>query len=150
MSDNDGAPGTSGYNSHSVAHQNEIARHRSRYSAGDMATPVLPVVRRSLVLEAEHLLVGEDDHRVRTGEQARQVSQQRQARIRTKISWRRRLIDALEAEERGARDALAQAFEEQKKYEQVAETARTLELKETARRESAAMDELGLRKASGR
>lgn len=55
----------------------------------------------------------------------------------------------IEAELVGARDALAQAFEEQKKYEQVAEQARVLELREMGRRESAAMDELGLRKAAG-
>jgi flagellar FliJ protein len=67
----------------------------------------------------------------------------RMAEIRTEIV-------SISQEEQGARDALAQAFEEQKKYEQVAETARTLELKEAARRETAAMDELGLRKAGGR
>ena len=55
-------------------------------------------------------------------------------------------IDALRLEEQGARDALAEAFESQKKYEQVAETARVLELKEQGRRETAALDELGLRK----
>ncbi|MDB5436165.1 MAG: fliJ [Phenylobacterium sp.] len=59
-------------------------------------------------------------------------------------------IETLEAEERGARDALAQAFEDQKKYEQVAENARKLEVKEEARRETAALDELGLRAAGGR
>jgi flagellar FliJ protein len=58
-------------------------------------------------------------------------------------------IDALLGEEAGARDALAQAFEAQKKYEQVAEQARLLELKELGRRETAALDELGLRKAVG-
>jgi len=55
-------------------------------------------------------------------------------------------IDALMLEERGARDALSQAFEEQKKYEQVADTARRLEVKEASRRETAALDELGLRR----
>ena len=58
-------------------------------------------------------------------------------------------INALRTEEAGARDALAQAFEEQKKYEQVAEQARQLELREAGRRETAALDELGLRKAVG-
>ncbi|MDE2487916.1 MAG: flagellar FliJ family protein [Alphaproteobacteria bacterium] len=57
-------------------------------------------------------------------------------------------IRAIEMEEQGARDALAGAFEEQKKYEQVAEQARLLELKARSRRETAAMDELGLRKAA--
>jgi flagellar FliJ protein len=51
-------------------------------------------------------------------------------------------------EERGARDALAQAFEEQKKYEQIAEQQRLAEIKEEGRRETAALDELGLRKAA--
>ena len=59
-------------------------------------------------------------------------------------------IDALEVEERGARDALAEAFEEQKKYEHVAEAARQVQLKETARRETAALDEMGSRRAASR
>ena len=57
-------------------------------------------------------------------------------------------IDSLVAEEAGARDALAEAFEGLKKYEQVAENARLAAEKETARREVLAMDELGLRRAS--
>ncbi|MGZ3378175.1 MAG: flagellar export protein FliJ [Phenylobacterium sp.] len=56
-------------------------------------------------------------------------------------------IDAIQAEERGARDALAQAFEEQKKYEQVAESARMVEAKEATRRENAELDEVGMRLA---
>jgi flagellar FliJ protein len=59
-------------------------------------------------------------------------------------------IAALGAEEAGARDALAKAFEELKKFEHVAELARLAEVKEQARRESAVMDEMGLRKATGR
>lgn len=58
----------------------------------------------------------------------------------------RAAIDEVAAEEHGARDALARAFEEQKKYEQVAEAARALEIKQQARRDTAALDELGLRK----
>jgi flagellar protein FliJ len=58
-------------------------------------------------------------------------------------------IALLVAEEQGVRDALALAFETQKKYEQVAETARILERKEADRRESAMLDELGLRRAAG-
>ena len=57
-------------------------------------------------------------------------------------------IDAIALEEMGARDALNLAFEEQKKYEQVVETARRVEAKETAKRETAAMDEMGLRRAA--
>src|SRR5204863_89282 len=56
-------------------------------------------------------------------------------------------IDAIEMEERGARDALSAAFEEQKKYEQVAETARVAAVKEVSRRETAELDEVGLRAA---
>jgi flagellar FliJ protein len=56
-------------------------------------------------------------------------------------------IETILIEEAGARDALAEAFEAQKKYEQVAESARLLEVKEAGRRETAALDELGLRKA---
>jgi flagellar FliJ protein len=59
-------------------------------------------------------------------------------------------IAALIAEEAGARDALSKAFEELKKFEHVAETARLADLKELAKRESAVMDEMGLRKAAGR
>lgn len=55
-------------------------------------------------------------------------------------------IAQIALEEEGAREALARAFEEQKKYEQLAEQARTLESKERLRRETAAYDELGLRK----
>jgi flagellar FliJ protein len=54
-------------------------------------------------------------------------------------------IAALADEEAGARDALVQAFEAQKKFEQVAEFARVAEVKETARRETLTLDELGLR-----
>lgn len=53
-------------------------------------------------------------------------------------------------EERGARDALAQAFEEQKKYEHVAEQMRLVELKKEGQIEMAALDELGLRRANSR
>src|SRR5262249_48867817 len=59
-------------------------------------------------------------------------------------------IDLALAEEAGARDALADAFETLKKYELVAEQARAAEAREAARREGAALDELGLRAAAGR
>jgi flagellar FliJ protein len=70
------------------------------------------------------------------------------AALRDRKSEAQAEIEAVAIEEQGARDALAQAFEEQKKYEQVAEAARLLERKEQARRETAALDELGLRKAA--
>jgi len=56
-------------------------------------------------------------------------------------------IDAIEAEERGARDSLSEAFEEQKKYEQVAEGARLTAIKEDKRRENAELDEVGMQAA---
>ena len=59
-------------------------------------------------------------------------------------------IDIAAAEEAGARDALAEAFETLKKYEQIAENARLVAAKEVARQETAVLDELGLRRATGR
>jgi flagellar FliJ protein len=61
-----------------------------------------------------------------------------------------REIDLAMGEEAGARDALTEAFETLKKYEHVAESHRLAEVKETARRENAVLDEMGLRRASGR
>ena len=58
-------------------------------------------------------------------------------------------IAALGVEEAGARDALSLAFEELKKFEHVAEVARVAETKEQARRDTAALDEMGLRKSRG-
>ena len=55
-------------------------------------------------------------------------------------------IEGLAIEEAGARDALAQAFEELKKYEQISEMALEGARKEEARRETAEMDELGSRR----
>jgi flagellar FliJ protein len=55
-------------------------------------------------------------------------------------------LKACQLEESGARDALTEAFEAQKKYEQVAENARLLRAAETSRRESAVLDELALRR----
>ena len=63
-----------------------------------------------------------------------------------KAAVQREIATAL-AEEEGARDAIAEAFEKLKKYEQVAETARRAEVRVEARRETAALDEIGLRRA---
>lgn len=57
-------------------------------------------------------------------------------------------IDAIALEELGARDALAEAFEALKKYEHVAENHRLAARKEAGRRETAALDELGLRRTA--
>jgi flagellar FliJ protein len=54
-------------------------------------------------------------------------------------------IAVLKSEEAGARDALAEAYEALKRFEHVAETARVAAVKEEARRETLALDEMGLR-----
>ena len=57
-------------------------------------------------------------------------------------------VAEIETEEMGARDALTGAFEELKKFEHVAETTRLNALIAAGRRETAAFDELGLRRRS--
>ncbi len=69
--------------------------------------------------------------------------------LRIRMDQVRVQLHAIQLEEQGARDALARAFETQKKYEHVAEQAQILAVKQAGRRESAQMDELGLRKAGG-
>ena len=66
--------------------------------------------------------------------------------LRTRKALAQIEIDRILLEEAGARDALALAFEDQKKYEQVAETHRLDRLKTANRIETAAMDEMGLRR----
>ena len=58
-------------------------------------------------------------------------------------------IDVILIEEAGARDALSEAFEAQKKYEHIAENLRLETRRQLRRREAAALDELGLRKRAG-
>lgn len=55
-------------------------------------------------------------------------------------------IEALLVEESGARDALSLAFEDLKRYEHVAEAAKVKAAKLEQQRETAALDELGLRR----
>ncbi|QUD90045.1 flagellar export protein FliJ [Phenylobacterium montanum] len=57
-------------------------------------------------------------------------------------------IRVIAEEEAGARDALNEAFERLKKFEHVAEMARLSAAKELAKRETAALDEMGLRAAA--
>ncbi len=59
------------------------------------------------------------------------------------------VVAAVSAEEDGARDALTSAFEELKKFEHVAETTRLNKLLAAAKRETAAFDEMGLRRRAG-
>ena len=58
-------------------------------------------------------------------------------------------VVAVAAEEEGARDALTSAFEELKKFEHVAEATRLSKLLAAAKRETAAFDEMGLRRRAG-
>lgn len=55
-------------------------------------------------------------------------------------------VAAIEAEEEGARDALTSAFQELKKFEHVAETTRLNAIIAAGKRETAAFDEMGLRR----
>jgi len=55
-------------------------------------------------------------------------------------------LTVIDAEEAGARDALTGAFEELKKFEHVAEQTRLNALIAQSRRETAAFDEMALRK----
>lgn len=55
-------------------------------------------------------------------------------------------IEALLVEETGARDALSVAFEDLKRYEHVAEAEKVKAAKLEQQRETAALDELGLRR----
>jgi len=103
--------------------------------------------RRLLILEAE---AETETERARTDAEAgwyligfRQGWALRRERIQAELH-------ECALEERGCRDALSEAFEAKKKVEQVAESHRLLAAKEEGRRESAAMDELALRKAVGR
>jgi flagellar export protein FliJ len=58
-------------------------------------------------------------------------------------------VVVIDAEEEGARDALTGAFEELKKFEHVAETTRLKAVIAAGKRETAAFDELGLRRRAG-
>ena len=57
-------------------------------------------------------------------------------------------VVVIDAEEEGARDALSGAFEELKKFEHVAEMTRLNAMIAAGKRETAAFDELGLRRRS--
>lgn len=58
-------------------------------------------------------------------------------------------VAEIDAEEVGARDALTGAFEELKKFEHVAETTRLNAMIAAGKRETAAFDEMGLRRRGG-
>lgn len=58
-------------------------------------------------------------------------------------------VAEIDAEEAGARDALTGAFEELKKFEHVAEMTRLNAVLAAGKRETAAFDEMGLRRRAG-
>jgi len=58
-------------------------------------------------------------------------------------------VAEIDAEEVGARDALTGAFEELKKFEHVAETTRLNAMIAAGKRETAAFDEMSLRRRAG-
>ena len=58
-------------------------------------------------------------------------------------------VAEIDAEEAGARDALTGAFEELKKFEHVAEMTRLNATLAAGKRETAAFDEMGLRRRAG-
>ena len=58
-------------------------------------------------------------------------------------------VAEIDAEEAGARDALTGAFEELKKFEHVAEMTRLNAMLAAGKRETAAFDEMGLRRRAG-
>ena len=90
--------------------------------------------------EAETALARTDAEAARSLPAFRDGLKLRQANVQ-------REIDLATTEEAGVRDALSEAFETLKRYEHVAETARVAAARESARRETAAFDEMGLRRA---
>jgi flagellar FliJ protein len=94
------------------------------------------------LLEAQ--VIAEMDHARRDSQAAMSLHgfmfgvRERRAQINAEIAQ-------IGHEESGARDALAEAFEAMKKFEQVAEMARLADAREASRRETAELDELGLR-----
>jgi flagellar FliJ protein len=69
--------------------------------------------------------------------------------LRVRMDQVRGELYQIQLEEQGARDALAKAFETQKKYEHVAEQAQLVAARKAGQVENAQMDELGLRRAGG-
>ena len=101
---------------------------------------------RIAVLEAEAEI---EQERARDDVDAAMMLQAYLSGWKTRKAAAEGALETLEAEEAGARDALTGAFEELKKFEHVAETTRLNRLVELAKRETAAFDELGLRRRAG-
>ena len=110
----------------------------------EIAERRLQVEMKLVLLEAE----GETEAMLMTEQGWYQAGFLEGLRLRKADGQRHLSLIALE--ETGARDALAQAFETQKKYEQVAEGQRLTERRDLARREAAALDEMGLRRQGRR
>jgi len=97
---------------------------------------------RLALLEAE--AAGEIEHARRGGEAALRLGAFL-AGVRLRRAGLNEAIAQIAMEEAGARDALGEAFESKKKFEQVAEMARLAEVKEAGRREAKALDEMAQR-----
>lgn len=111
------------------------------------------ILERRAALEAA--LVNLDAEAARETAHAREHAEAGFYLIGFREGWKQRRakveaeLRTLAAEETGARDAIADAFEGLKTVEQVADKMATEEARELRRRETQALDELALRRRSG-
>ena len=101
---------------------------------------------RLAVLDAE---VEVERERARTDSEANLLLQAYLAGWKARKGAAESDLITLDAEEEGARDALTAAYSELKKFEHVAETTRLNALIAAGKRETAAFDEMGLRRRAG-
>ncbi len=100
----------------------------------------------------ERVLAAQDHEKAQEAAHAREHAEAGLYHAGFLAGWKLRRAKAeadlrvLELEEAGARAALRDAFEAQKKYEKVLERMGASAARATARRESAALDELALRR----
>jgi flagellar FliJ protein len=101
---------------------------------------------RVATLDAEHALERE---RARDDAEALAMMPAYSRAWRDRRAGAQGLVEAIAQEERGAREALAQAFEAQKKFEHVAEMSRLEAQAAAGRREAAMLDELAIQRSAG-
>jgi flagellar export protein FliJ len=106
----------------------------------------MSVEMRLAVLEAE---VEVERERARLDAEANLLLQAYMAGWKARKGAAESDLVTLDAEEEGARDALTGAYSELKKFEHVAETTRLNALIAAGKRETAAFDEMGLRRRAG-
>ncbi|WP_395650525.1 flagellar FliJ family protein [Brevundimonas sp.] len=117
--------------------QKRLAEISSRKASAEM---------RLAVLDAE---VEIERERARADAQAGMMLQAYLAGWKARKGAAEADLDTLDAEEEGARDALTGAFGELKKFEHVAELTRLNAIVAANKRETAAFDEMGLRRRAG-